>query len=764
MRSIPFGSHVADGGAPSQILVARFRAVGVDELDHLVAVGGELGDGVLPGQELVHEPLLELRRLVEQEPVLDLVDGLVDELCDGEGQQSREHGVGDVLPIGGRRCAGERQIRPDRLSDSHVPRRLAEGDPGSRGDQAAGTALTQPSRQGGVVRAPGSARDLTGRRRQESLCRQHHGLRRCDQFDDIAVDRTGQSVDSARNTSKDLLQHIHALRKGLARCGHTNTFAPASDIPRANGARSSIAWKLPGACSGKSAHGGSPPLRPRTPAARSSLLLDSPSGRADHEAMTDHLSVRAARRRPVLLLAALAAALGVAVPVTAASAVPAHPAPHTVTYRASTADIANPERGFDHETDTHFVDGGKGWAALTDTQLRAWRKLGDTQINRVYYLDDFAKGADLSPALLHRLQHDFDVVKRNGFTEVLRFAYVEGGAGPYVAPFGDAALPTVLKHIRQLTPLLRRSTGLIATLQSGFIGLWGEGYYTDTFADPATQVVSDADWAKRKAVVDAELKAIPTRTVQVRTPLMKQRIVGTTTGTAGALTAAEAFRNTEAARIGHHNDCFLAAEDDWGTYLSDPITLDQDYLAADSRYVPVGGETCNVDPPRSEFANASAQMQRFHYSYLNREYNTDVLDSWGAAGIATAERNLGYRFEMVSSTVQEGRTPTVSIEVKNTGWASPYNARPAELVLVNGKHRFTVPIRTDVRRWAAGTTTTVRTALQHLPAGTYSVSLALPAAQRLTAKDPDYAIRTANIGTWHASSGLNDLHQTVRVR
>jgi hypothetical protein len=480
--------------------------------------------------------------------------------------------------------------------------------------------------------------------------------------------------------------------------------------------------------------------------------------------MTDPSTSRARRRRPAVLLAALAAAVAVAVPATAASALPARSPGHTVTYRASSADIANPERGFDHETDTHFRDGGKGWEALTDAQLRAWRKLGDTQINRVYYLDDFAKGADLSPALLKKLQHDFDVVKRNGFTEVLRFAYVEGGADPYVAPFGDADLPTVLKHVRQLTPLLRRNTGLIATLQSGFIGLWGEGYYTDFFADPKTQVVSDADWAKRRAVVAAELKALPTRTVQVRTPLMKQEIAGTTTGTAGALTAKEAFRNTLDARIGHHNDCFLASPDDYGTYLSDPITLDQDYLAADSRYVPVGGETCNVDPPLSAFPNAAAQMQRFHFSYLNREYNTDVLDSWGAKGIATTERKLGYRFQMVSSTVTAGRTPSVSIRVKNTGWAAPYNARPAKLVLVNGKHRYTVSLKTDVRRWAAGTTTTVRAAIRHLPAGKYSVLLSLPAAQKLTAKDPHYAIRTANVGTWHASTGLNDLHQTVRVR
>lgn len=436
----------------------------------------------------------------------------------------------------------------------------------------------------------------------------------------------------------------------------------------------------------------------------------------------------------------------------------------TVQYRPSDANIPNPERGFDHETDTHYRGAGADWEPLTDAQLVEWRALGDTQLNRGVYLDAFAGGADISADFLARQQADFDAARRKGFTMVLRFAYVEGGDGPYVAPFGDAPLATVLRHIRELTPLLRRNVDVIATLQSGFVGLWGEGYYTDWFSDTVTQEVSDAQWDARRQVVLAELAALPTRTVQLRTPLMKQTIVGTSTGTAGALTPATAYRNTPAARIGHHNDCFLASEDDFGTYLSDPITLDQDYLAADSRFVPVGGETCNPDPPRSEFPNAATQMARFHYSYLNREYNTDVLDSWGAGGIATAERQLGYRFRLLSSTLSCGRTSSVTIRVRNVGWAAPYNARPAQLVLTDGRRRVTLPIDTDVRRWAPGVDTVLRVDLGRVPSGRYRLALALPAAERGTASDPRFAIQTANVGTWDAARGLNDLGQQVVIR
>ena len=61
-------------------------------------------------------------------------------------------------------------------------------------------------------------------------------------------------------------------------------------------------------------------------------------------------------------------------------------------------------------------------------------------------------------------------------------------------------------------------------------------------------------------------------------------------------------------RIGFHNDCFLASDDDFGTFLSNPLSLDEDYLAADSQYVPVGGETCAVNPPKSEWPSAMSGL------------------------------------------------------------------------------------------------------------------------------------------------------------
>ncbi|MGW0231192.1 DUF4832 domain-containing protein [Actinopolymorpha singaporensis] len=453
------------------------------------------------------------------------------------------------------------------------------------------------------------------------------------------------------------------------------------------------------------------------------------------------------------------------------------------TYAASTQNIANPERGFYHHTETHFRADGSGYEALDPATLRGWREREHvTQILRVFYLEKFAGTDTIDQAYLSRVGADFATARSAGVKVIVRFAYAQPKDDwPYQPPYGDAPKERVLRHVAQLTPVLRANADVIATVQAGFIGLWGEGYYTDHFvADPLhPENVTPQDWANRREVFLALLRALPTtRTVQVRTMLMKQKTVDRPTGKEGALTPAEAYSGTPVARIGHHNDCFLASPDDFGTFLSDPITLDQEYLAQDSRFVPVGGETCNVDPPRSEWPSAEAEMARYHYSYLNSDYNKDVLGSWGA-NLEEARQRLGYRLRLATGSfadgVRPGRSFTVKLGLRNDGFAAPYNPRSVRLILT-GEHRsYEVPLAVDPRRWEPGTSIEVNARVcAGLPPGRYALSLDLPAPEaRLrsqallpgtdTSYHAAYAIQLANTDVWNSRTGYNDLGQSVVV-
>ena len=108
----------------------------------------------------------------------------------------------------------------------------------------------------------------------------------------------------------------------------------------------------------------------------------------------------------------------------------------------------------------------------------------------------------------------------------------------------------------------------------------------------------------------------------------------------------------------------------------------------------------------------------------------------------------------------------VDLNIRNDGFAAPYQSQKAQLVLTDGRRTYRLPLRTDVRRWAPGTTTRVAADLRlphRLPAGRYRLALALPSAFRSLAHDSRYAIRTANLGMWDGRHGWNKLGTSVRV-
>jgi hypothetical protein len=426
----------------------------------------------------------------------------------------------------------------------------------------------------------------------------------------------------------------------------------------------------------------------------------------------------------------------------------------TVGYSASTATIANPERGFYHYT------GDCDKSDFVLSTLKGYRDNQQiTQVMCIFYLSEF-KNVPISQTQLDRLQRQANTVRSAGLKMIVRFAYTTSTAGD------DAPLSRVTAHLDQLAPYLSANSDVISVVQTGFVGAWGEWYYTQNFGNSGS--VSQADWTNRKAVVDKLLAVLPaSRMVQVRTPKFKRTLYGTT-----ALASSQAYSGSALARIGHHNDCFLASDTDFGTYENTGV--EYPYLAAETNYVPMGGETCAVNAPRSQCSTALSEMSQFHYSYLNTDYESSVLGSWTSGGCRPEiDRRLGYRFSLVSSTlpasVARGASLSVSFGIKNEGFAAPFNPRAVELVLrhTSSGATYRLPLSADPRRWTPGTTTTVSqgvTVPTSLPTGTYALLLNLPDPASSLSTRPEYAIQLANTNVWEASTGYNNLNRTVTVQ
>lgn len=396
--------------------------------------------------------------------------------------------------------------------------------------------------------------------------------------------------------------------------------------------------------------------------------------------------------------------------------------------------VLNPERGFYAFRDLREPDG-----IGADVRLG-----GRTLIYGQAVIPEY-RNRDLDQALLDQLSASFAAARAAGVKVLPRIYYAEG-------MMADAPLARVLAHIQQLTPLLRANADVIAALHPGFVGAWGEWHdSTNGLTAPAT----------RKQIYDALLAALPPeRMTLTRRPSFKREAYG------GPLTAATAFSGQPLARVGHLNDCFLGSADDVGTYQ---LPGEEDYAVADSAFVPVGGETCALNPPRTDCASALAELGRLHWSFLNLDYHLEVIAGWKKQGcFAAIQCRLGFRLLVlgheVPRAVKAGQTLSVSLRLVNDGFGRVYNPRPVHLVLV-GPQRQVLAVDADPRRWAPGEP--VDLCLQaKLPAGLapggYQLGLWMPDAAESLTHNPAYALRLSN-ATWDATGGTSMLDAFVTV-
>ena len=471
----------------------------------------------------------------------------------------------------------------------------------------------------------------------------------------------------------------------------------------------------------------------------------------------------------------------------------------TVIYNPTTALFANPERGFYRYYDSRSSS-PTVWtvAEIQSTAMVDWLTAAEeatiTQAYCLFYLDTFLNG-NISATYLTHIRTNLTNMRTAGRKCILRFAYSDdytdsnNNGIPDIlqdpARKTEPDLPQLLAHIDQLKPILQEYADVITVLQAGFIGIWGEWYYTDHFVDNPTQPdnISAAQYERRKSVVTRLLDALPAnRMIALRYPMLKQKMFGRIT----PITAGEAFQNTPLARLGVHNDAFLNSYGDSGTFPTQEPERStvQAYLQAESSYLTMGGEVNQPESgaPSRACANAVSEMALYHWSYINTDYYKPTLRSWKSNGCIHNTSNivgsildrLGYRLVLkrgvYPTTARPGGNLAVRIELVNEGFAAPYNPRDLFLVLHNTSSGaiYKAKLPDDPRYWLANGQTHVIARTVTLPvnlaAGTYGLALHLADPNNGLSSRPQYAIRLANANLWRTTSGWNDLSHSVTVR
>jgi hypothetical protein len=351
---------------------------------------------------------------------------------------------------------------------------------------------------------------------------------------------------------------------------------------------------------------------------------------------------------------------------------------------------------------------------------------------------------------------------------IVRFSYSESER----VRQRDASKLMMLRHIQQLKPLLQANSDVIAVLQTGFIGTWGEWYYTSQadfggwgFND---KPMNPSQMANRKEIVTALLDALPAnRMLQLRNIDSKQNFFSTE-----PLQYSKAHNQSAVARVGFHNDCFLANSTDTGTFTN-PVEQ-RKYLAEESKFVPIGGETCALNAPRTDCSSAMLEMKEFHWSYLNLDYYPEVINGFRANDcLSEIEQKLGYRISLQSALLPKSiglmDYLPVSITLKNTGFAAPFNPRKVYIVLRNSSdgNEIILPLKTDIRYWFGSSTFTLNENIklpENTPTGEYSMYLYFPDEAPSLASNPAYAIQLANSQIWDVNTGYNSLNHVIHIQ
>jgi hypothetical protein len=303
----------------------------------------------------------------------------------------------------------------------------------------------------------------------------------------------------------------------------------------------------------------------------------------------------------------------------------------------------------------------------------------------------------------------------------------------------DAPLQVVMVHLNQLKPVFANNVDVIAYVQGGLVGAWGEWHSsTNDLTQPAAKA----------AVRDALMATVPPSIyVQFRYPHDVMAWLP------APLDAANAFKGTPQARTANHNDCFMSSPNDVGTYASAPeatAVAERAYVKAATEYTPYGGETCSgFAPTRQSCADILKEGPAYHLTYLNRYFNAAFPKQWQAEGcFDEVSRQMGYRFQLD----QVSHAPTVvDVDMKDVGWSRIFSARRL-VVRLRDKESGTViegQGSLDLRTLPSQATTSTRVAVTvKVPAGTpqgaYAVSLGMPDILPKTMNDVRYAVRFAN--------------------
>ena len=347
-------------------------------------------------------------------------------------------------------------------------------------------------------------------------------------------------------------------------------------------------------------------------------------------------------------------------------------------------------------------------AEISEFSSNAWLGIDTTGGKK-----DTTRGVsqDLTEDALNVLQTTFDNIRNFGGHVIVRICYDPWYNGrSNVTPEHK----WVLQHVKQLAPVLSKNTDVIVALEMGMHGAYGE-MHSDT----------NITYDRVSEAVNLMLQNTPPELkILTRTGNYSAKVLGFDDWGKDFYIDGEKFKEIAKAkgdtmyRVGMFNDGYLGTQYDYGTWGADCNTsiCREEGVAWLEKYginTPYGGEALTtaagyqvINTP--EFL--SYEGFRTHTSYLNIQWNNNLIDSWkkspftkkdfdydpakfdSLTGFKYINDHLGYRFVLreswMNDTVGADCVFRAKFRIQNVGFGNLTRKVPVSLFFEQANHDF----------------------------------------------------------------------------
>lgn len=359
-----------------------------------------------------------------------------------------------------------------------------------------------------------------------------------------------------------------------------------------------------------------------------------------------------------------------------------------ISYTESVEKIDNPDQGFYRPLYVKVTEDG---AQYNKTVVNSSARLYHLRID----ISAFSKAVNgksdklLSLKAINGLKDTLDFLKLNDKNAIVRFAYDPSYGGKADC---EPALQIILEHVKQVCPVLNEFETTITAIETGLIGPWGEMH---------SSAIANA--ANITPIIETYLSNTHTVPVLVRTPKMIYDYLGIELS---EIDGYKIQKSDKAYRLGVFNDGYLGSDSDLGTFTDREREIE--FLKNQTDHLPYGGEVVVPEGTLHDIENCTPEMAKINLSYLNVEWNYQVLDKWkntfytpacgndsayyNMSAFTYVQNRMGYRLLITDCRfLQSAEKLQINLKISNKGFGNLNKAKLAKIILTdeNGSIKYT---------------------------------------------------------------------------